>query len=145
MTARRGSFAGAASCCVDADGEPEGLLSVGADVTERRDSEAQLAQVAGELERTVSELEAFEARLEEENVYLREEIRTEHGFETSSVAPDPLLYVLHKVRQVAGSDTSVLILGETGVGKELIARTIHAESPRAMGRSWWSTARRCPD
>jgi transcriptional regulator with GAF, ATPase, and Fis domain len=44
-----------------------------------------------------------------------------------------LLYVLHKVRQVALGDTSVLILGETGVGKELIARTIHDESPRSSG------------
>ncbi len=115
----------------DADGEMEGLLSVGADVTERRNSEAQLAQVAGELERTVAELEDFKVRLEEENVYLREEIRTEHGFDHIVGGSDALLYVLHKVRQVAQSETSVLILGETGVGKELIARTIHAESPRA--------------
>ena len=117
----------------DADGEPEGLLSVGADVTERRNSEAQLAQVAGELERTVAELEDFKVRLEEENVYLREEIRTEHGFDHIVGGSDALLYVLHKVRQVAQSETSVLILGETGVGKELIARTIHGESSRAKG------------
>ena len=117
----------------DADGEPEGLLSVGADVTERRDSEAQLERVAGELERAVAELEDYKVRLEEENVYLREEIRAEHGFEDIVGGSDPLLYVLHKVRQVASGDTSVLILGETGVGKELIARTIHDESPRSQG------------
>ncbi len=117
----------------DADGEPEGLLSVGADVTERRDSEAQLERVAGELERAVTELEVLKERLEEENVYLREEILAEHGFANIVGGSDPLLYVLHKVRQVAPGDTSVLILGETGVGKELIARTIHAESARADG------------
>ena len=117
----------------DADGEPEGLLSVGADVTERRDSEAQLERVAGELERAVAELEDYKERLEEENIYLREEIRAEHGFKDIVGGSDPLLYVLHKVRQVASSDTSVLILGETGVGKELIARTIHDESPRSHG------------
>ena len=116
-----------------ADGEPEGLLSVGADVTERRDSEAQLERVAGELERAVAELEDFKVRLQEENVYLREEIRIEHGFADIVGGSDPLLYVLHKVRQVASGDTSVLILGETGVGKELIARTIHDESPRSSG------------
>jgi len=63
----------------------------------------------------------------------REEIRAEHGYKNIVGASDPLLYVLHKVRQVAPGDTSVLILGETGVGKELIARTIHDESPRSSG------------
>jgi PAS domain S-box-containing protein len=113
------------------DGEPEGLLSVGADVTEGRESEARLQRTTGELERTVAELEDLRRRLEEENVYLREEILQEHGFKDIVGSSDPLLYVLHKVRQVAAGETSVLILGETGVGKELIARTIHKESPRS--------------
>jgi len=117
----------------DADGEVEGLLSVGADVTERRESEKELRQTTTELEHTVAELELLKIRLEEENVYLREEIQAEHGFEDIVGGSDPLLYVLHKVRQVASGDTSVLILGETGVGKELIARTIHDESPRSSG------------
>jgi PAS domain S-box-containing protein len=117
----------------NAGGGVEGLLSVGADVTERRESEEALQRTAAQLERTVNELEDLRGRLEEENVYLREEIRTEHGFENIVGNSDPLLYVLHKVREVAPSDTSALILGETGVGKELIARTIHAESPRAHG------------
>jgi PAS domain S-box-containing protein len=117
----------------DLDGEVEGLLSVGADVTERRRSEAELQRTTAELESAVTELEDLRRRLEEENVYLREEIRHEHGFEGIVGGSDPLLYVLHKVREVAPSDTSALILGETGVGKELIARTIHAESPRAHG------------
>jgi len=117
----------------DADGEVEGLLSVGADVTESRKSEKDLRRTTADLERTVSELELFKIRLEEENVYLREEIRAEHGFKDIVGGSDALLYVLHKVRQVAPSETSVLVLGETGVGKELIARTIHAESPRSNG------------
>jgi formate hydrogenlyase transcriptional activator len=115
------------------DGEMEGLLSVGADVTARRESEAELQCTAVELERAVTELEDLRNRLEEENVYLREEIRQEHGFEDIVGSSDPLLYVLHKVRQVAAGETSVLVLGETGVGKELIARTIHSESSRTSG------------
>jgi len=118
----------------DANGEVEGLLSVGADVTESRESEKDLRRTTAALERTVAELELLKSRLEEENVYLREEIRAEHGFENFVGGSDALLYVLHKVRQVASGDTSVLILGETGVGKELIARTIHSESPRSNGR-----------
>jgi chemotaxis protein methyltransferase CheR len=117
----------------DADGEVEGLLSVGADVTQRRRSEADLRRTAAELESAVTELDDLRKRLEEENVYLREEIRAEHGFSNVVGGSDTLLYVLHKVRQVAAGDTSVLVLGETGVGKELIARTIHAESSRANG------------
>jgi PAS domain S-box-containing protein len=110
----------------DAHGEIEGMLSIGADVTD---------QLAAEVDRdrALKELELLKDRLEEENVYLREEIRAEHGFEDIVGGSDPLLYVLHKVRQVAPSDTSVLILGETGVGKELIARTIHQESHRSAG------------
>jgi chemotaxis protein methyltransferase CheR len=115
----------------DASGEVEGLLSVGADVTKRREFEAELKSSAEELERTVAELEQLRSRLEEENIYLREEVRSEHGFEGIVGNSDPLLYVLHKVRQVAPSDTSVLVLGESGVGKELIARTIHDQSPRS--------------
>jgi transcriptional regulator with GAF, ATPase, and Fis domain len=117
----------------DANGEVEGLLSVGADVTKRLESEAELKSAADELECTVAELEELRSRLEEENIYLREEVRSEHGFEGIVGFSDPLLYVLHKVRQVGPGDTSALILGETGVGKELIARTIHKESPRSDG------------
>ncbi len=110
----------------DSDGEIEGMLSIGANITDRVIAET-------ERDRAVDELELLKDRLEEENVYLREEIRAEHGFEDIVGGSDPLLYVLHKVRQVAPGDTSVLILGETGVGKELIARTIHDESPRSSG------------
>ncbi len=110
----------------DAEGNFEGMLSLGTDLTERL--EAETARNCA-----VKELEVLKDRLEEENVYLREEIRTVHGFENIIGNSDALLYVLHKVRQVAPSVTSVLILGETGVGKELIARTIHSESSRSDG------------
>ena len=80
--------------------------------------------------RAYEEIGALKARLERENVYLQEEIREEHNF-TEMVGNSPaLLAILRKVEQVAPADSTVLITGETGVGKELIARAIHARSAR---------------
>jgi formate hydrogenlyase transcriptional activator len=76
------------------------------------------------------EIAALKARLEKENVYLREEIRTEHNFDEIVGSAPALLTVLRKLEQVAPTDSTVLILGETGTGKELIARAIHGRSPR---------------
>ena len=62
--------------------------------------------------------------------YLREELKDLHQFDEIIGQSQPLLRVLHDVEQVAGTDTTVLILGETGTGKEVIARAIHASSRR---------------
>src|SRR5438309_5228138 len=69
-------------------------------------------------------------RFVRENVYLQEEIRREHPFEELVGSSPTLGAALHKVDQVAPGNTSVLILGETGTGKELIARAIHNRSAR---------------
>ncbi len=70
------------------------------------------------------------ARLEAQNAYLQEEIRTEHNF-TEMVGNSPALCdVLKQVEQVASTDSTVLVLGETGTGKELVARAIHDRSGR---------------
>jgi formate hydrogenlyase transcriptional activator len=76
------------------------------------------------------EIATLKARLERENVYLREEIRTEHNFEEIVGNSPALLTVLRAVEQVAPTDSTVLIHGETGTGKELIARAIHNRSAR---------------
>src|SRR6266576_3618400 len=90
------------------------------------------SQVALAVENTQSyqEIAALKARLEKENVYLQEEIRTEHNFEEIVGNSPALLVVLRKVEQVAPTDSTVLIYGETGTGKELIARAIHNLSAR---------------
>jgi len=62
--------------------------------------------------------------------YLKEEIRSLHNFDEVIGQSQPLLQVLRDVEQVAGTDTTVLILGETGTGKEVIARAIHSASQR---------------
>jgi formate hydrogenlyase transcriptional activator len=76
------------------------------------------------------EVRSLHDRLARENVYLREEIHGEHPFEELVGSSPTLLAALRKVDQVAPANTSVLILGETGTGKELIARAIHNRSAR---------------
>jgi formate hydrogenlyase transcriptional activator len=71
------------------------------------------------------------ARLQNENVVLREEITRSSMFEEIVGSSEPMRRVLTDVGRVATSDATVLILGETGTGKELIARAVHAHSPRA--------------
>jgi formate hydrogenlyase transcriptional activator len=68
--------------------------------------------------------------LEKENVYLREELHAEHNFEEIVGNSPALLKALHAVEQVAPTDSTVLIYGETGTGKELVARAIHSRSSR---------------
>src|SRR5438874_9693372 len=75
-------------------------------------------------------MEQEKARLEAQNTYLQEEIRSEHNFDEIVGSSPALLDVLKQVEQIAGIDSTVLILGETGTGKELIARAIHSHSAR---------------
>ena len=75
-------------------------------------------------------LEQEKARLEAQNVYLQEEIKGAHNFEELIGSSSTLKKVLKNVERVAPTDSTVLITGETGTGKELIARAIHNLSPR---------------
>jgi formate hydrogenlyase transcriptional activator len=82
------------------------------------------------LQQAFAEIERYKSQLEAESAYLREEIRSEHNFQEIIGGSDALKYVLYKVKQIAATDTTALILGETGTGKELIARAIHSASIR---------------
>ncbi len=74
-----------------------------------------------------------EERLQQENVALREEVDKASMFEEIVGASPALAAMLSRVSKVAGSDSTVLITGETGTGKELVARAIHRRSRRASG------------
>jgi len=76
------------------------------------------------------EIAALKARLEEENLYLQEEVRAEAAFGDVVGESPAILGALAKVRKVARTDSTVLVTGETGTGKELIVRAIHALSRR---------------
>jgi formate hydrogenlyase transcriptional activator len=75
-------------------------------------------------------LEQEKARLEAQNTYLRDEIRTEHSFGDIIGGSSGLLKVMQQVQLVAPTDATVLITGESGTGKELVARAIHEKSAR---------------
>jgi PAS domain S-box-containing protein len=96
-------------------------------ITERT---AALSKANKALHRALDEVEQLKNRLEAENVYLQQEIKLTHNFEEIVTGSDVLKKVLRKVEQVASTDSTVLILGETGTGKELFARAIHNISNR---------------
>ncbi len=77
-----------------------------------------------------NEIETLKNKLEKEKLYLEEEIRTEYNFEEIIGSSSVLKRVLQNVETVATTDSTVLIYGETGTGKELIARAIHNLSDR---------------
>lgn len=83
-----------------------------------------------ELDSALQQLKEAKERLEAENVYLRHEIELTHGFDEIVGRSDAVLRSLQLVEQVAPTRTPVLIMGETGTGKELIARAIHELSDR---------------
>jgi transcriptional regulator with GAF, ATPase, and Fis domain len=82
-------------------------------------------------ERAYAEIQALKDRLQSENIVLREEIDNTSMFEEIVGTSPPLRAVLSHVAKVAPTDSTVLITGETGTGKELIARAIHKRSPRS--------------
>jgi PAS domain S-box-containing protein len=105
------------------DGEPAGSRGSIGDVTSRK-----LGELA--LQGAYREIAALKDRLEAENTYYREKIQVVEGSTELLGQSDPMKYLLFRIRQVAPSDTTVLIQGETGTGKELVADAIHALGPR---------------
>ena len=83
-----------------------------------------------ELQKSYAEVKRLEERLHAESIYLREEIKEIGRFHEIVGQSEAIKEVLRKVEQVAGTDSVVLITGETGTGKELIARAIHNSSER---------------
>ncbi len=92
--------------------------------------EEQVGERTVELRNALSEIQAMKEQLEVENIYFRHENKTKHQFKNIIGQSDGLKHVLYRAEQVAPTNTTILILGETGTGKELIADVIHNLSPR---------------
>ena len=125
----------------DADGRVTGLSIVAEEITERKKMEEALQKAYDNLEeqveeRTVdlrtalSEIKTLKDQLEAENIYFREETKLKGHFVNIIGQSDGIKYALYRAEQVAPANTTVLILGETGTGKELIAAAVHNMSPR---------------
>jgi PAS domain S-box-containing protein len=96
----------------------------------RRKAEEALRQNVAQLQEVTEELRLAKEKLSEEKLYLEEAIDTELGFGEIIGRSSALKAVMEKVAKVAPSDATVLLLGETGTGKELVARAVHRLSKR---------------
>ncbi len=108
-----------------------GYIGSALDITDRKESEEELANTHAELITAHEEVQRLKAQLQEENIYLQEEVRLAKNFGEMVGESDAIKYVMFKVNHVAVTDSTVLIMGETGTGKELVARAIHSASARS--------------
>jgi chemotaxis protein methyltransferase CheR len=99
------------------------LVGMEIDVTKR-------TQAENKLKKALSEIKQLKNQVQAENVYLLEQIKLGQGFDEIVCQGHALKQVLFKVTQVAPTNTTVIILGETGTGKDLVAQSIHNSSPR---------------
>jgi PAS domain S-box-containing protein len=107
----------------DADGRILEYQAVGRDITDRKRAEEDAAEAHAEIQRLT-------ARLEADNFYLRNEVKLKYNYDEIIGRSAAIRRVLRDVEQVASTGSTVLLIGETGTGKELVARAIHSRSPR---------------
>jgi formate hydrogenlyase transcriptional activator len=103
--------------------QPERIMGVAIDITQRKAMEAKLLE-------QIDEIQQLRHKLEEENIHLRDEIMLQHGHEGMVARSKAMKQVLAQVEQVADTEATVLLQGETGTGKDPLARTIHNLSNR---------------
>ncbi len=106
------------------DGRGNNIVGSITDITDRVVAQQKL-------EHALTEVELLKDRLVAESQYLQAEIKAEHNFEQIIGNSGPMRATLLKVEKVAPTNTAVLVLGETGTGKELLARAIHSRSDRS--------------
>jgi PAS domain S-box-containing protein len=106
------------------NGKPVGAVITFRDISQRKQAEA-------ELHKALKEVQQLKQQLEEENAYLQEEIRQENDYKEIVGISNAVRNVFRQIEMVAKTDSTVMIHGDSGTGKELIARAIHKNSVRA--------------
>jgi len=114
----------------EADGTFRGYVGSCIDITDRKQSEQSLIEANEHLREANERIEKLKEQLEHENRYLQKEIIVERNHQEVVGKTDAIRRVLMLAEQVAPTNSAVLLLGETGTGKELIARAIHRSSKR---------------
>jgi formate hydrogenlyase transcriptional activator len=117
-------------CYRDSNGQPERLMGASMNISDIRRTKLELEQANQDLSIALEEIRTLKDQLQQENIYLRHEISGRQepvGLVSGSAAMET---VLMQIEQVAPTLASVLIIGETGTGKELLATAIHEASPR---------------
>jgi PAS domain S-box-containing protein len=107
------------------DGKPDGAVVIFRDISDRKEIEKQR-------ELAYAEISVLKEKLELERDYLRDEVNSSGNFNDIIGTSESLKRTLAQVDAVAATPASVLILGESGVGKEMIARAIHTQSNRSQ-------------
>ena len=101
----------------------EYLIGMAIDISKLRETEKKLKS-------QIIETNKLKEQLQAENIYLKEEIKSKHDFNDIVGKSDALMHTLYRIEQVAPTDSTVLLEGETGTGKELFAAAIHSKSKR---------------
>jgi PAS domain S-box-containing protein len=109
----------------DESGKLLGAVVAFKDITLKKEAERTLQKSNADLQNALAEVERLKVRLEEENKYLQQEIKYSSNFEEIISRSKKFKHILTQIERVAPTSSTVLILGETGTGKELIARAIH--------------------
>lgn len=93
-------------------------------------AELERVRVEQALREALAEVQRLKEKLARENAYLQEEIQNEHNFEEIIGASPGWQKLVQQIESIAATESTVLITGETGTGKELVARALHSRSPR---------------
>jgi transcriptional regulator with PAS, ATPase and Fis domain len=113
------------------NGMLQSVWTTARDITALKQAEAEVLRLNEELKSHLEQLTALQARLEQDNAYLLDEIRSEHNLGEMVGATPKFRELTDRIHLVASTTATVLICGETGTGKELVARAIHELSPRS--------------
>lgn len=115
---------------LDAAEQPDRLMGASLNITEIRRTKHELERTNAELKKALEKISDLKDQVQQENIYLRHEISERQGLSQVISGSAEMRRIFSEIQQVAATPATVLIIGETGTGKELLATAIHEASPR---------------